>query len=98
MIESLARQFVATVGVRAVGLGVDLAVNNAELEAYVARRMGHLKRIANQAGYDEAVNAEAHAAVLFALGQSIDAADELDRVLVGVAHGLLGMAGRALLG
>jgi len=98
VIESLARQFVATVGVQAAGLGVDLLVSGSELESYAAQRMGHLKRITGQLGYEEAVEAEAHNVMLFALGRSIEAADAQDRFLVGIAHGLLGMAGRALLG
>lgn len=89
---NLAQQFLAS----ASRMGVDLAGSSAQLETYIAGRMVHLNSIVDQAGFEEALLAEAHAAALMLSGLDVEQADEVDARLVGFARGALSIAARAL--
>ena len=73
----------------AARLGVCVVLSSSELHAYAEERLAHLATCAEEPGYPEAVEAEAAALSLHAIGRSINMADVADRELVGFLGDLL---------
>lgn len=93
--NALAGEFARMVVSTAMHLGVTLERDAVELKGYAEQRMAHLDRIAGQAGFQDAVDAEAHNVALFAAGQIVKGADVADQMLVDNIKGLLAMAVKA---
>lgn len=92
---NIAQEFERVLADTADRLGVSLGDLDA-VRGYAAERMLHLSGIVDEPGYLEALRAEGLNVALMAAGAAVDAADAIDRELVGVVTGLLGMGARAL--
>lgn len=90
--EEFERQLKAT-GER---LGIQLTADTDELRQYAAARMLHLSAIVDEPGYTEALVAEGMNVALKAAGTAVDAADAVDRELLGFVTGALAIGARAL--
>lgn len=69
--------------------GVDLQQASADVAMFAAQRSAHLAAAAGQAGFQEAVEAEADRVWLFATGRAVRAADANDARLWGILAGFL---------
>lgn len=79
-------------------LGLTLQGNADAWRAYAAERMLHLSTIVGEAGYGEALQAEAVNVAMRAAGSAVDSADALDREIIGTIAGGLAVGARALAG
>ena len=73
-------------------VGLDLQRSAAEVATYIAGRTAHLSTIVEQAGFHEALIAEADSVAIYAGVNAVSAADDADRRLIGIIEGFL-MAG-----
>lgn len=78
------------------GLGVDLRKAGRDLQLYVAGRVAHLATLVGQAGYQEAVEAEARNVALEAAISAVTQADATDQRIVGIIQGVLSYGAVAL--
>lgn len=93
---SFGQEFTRTLAATAGRLGVTLTADMKAIEAYSQVQMVRLAAAVDEPGYDQALEAAGLAVALRAAGEAVDRADAIDRELVGVAIGLLGMGARAL--
>lgn len=93
---NLGNELVSTIEETARQLGRDLSVDLTELRAYSAQRMMHLSTIIDEPGYFEALEAERDNVALKAGIRLVDAADRIDRQLIGIVAGALAVGARAL--
>ena len=63
---------------------------------YAAGRSAHLATLVDDPGFEYAVRAERDAVALFAGLETVASADAFDARMVGLIHGILGIAARAL--
>jgi hypothetical protein len=69
--------------------GIDLQQASADVALFAAQRSAHLAAAAGQAGFQEALEAEADRVWLFATGRAVRAGDASDARLWGVVAGFL---------
>ena len=92
--EELVRTLVDAAG----RLGVTLQGDLNAVREYAGERMLHLSTIVDEPGYGEALLAEATSVALRAAGAAVDAADALDRELLGIVSGALAIGARGIAG
>ena len=78
-------------------LGVEIVQHSDAVVAYTKERTAFLAGIAGEAGYREALKAEAVNVALFALGVEIAEADALDAAVVRTFHTILAVGVRVAL-
>lgn len=76
--------------------GASLRADAKAVAAYASERLAHLKSISGQAGFREAVKAEADNIALFAAKRAIDAGKAIDARIVGIIDGALTIGLKAL--
>lgn len=92
--QMLGVQAALAVGESVRRVGGQLGADIDELGRYSAGRIEILQGLVGSLGFEEAVAAEAANVALFAAGQQVARADQIDRETIGLLHGLLGMAAR----
>jgi hypothetical protein len=77
-------------------MGFALGQHSDSVVAYMKARTEKLAAIVHEPGYGEALAAEAESVALFALGETIDKADQLDAMLVQTFRTALAIGVRVL--
>lgn len=95
---NLSEEFERTLRDTADRLGVELEGNLDVVREYAADTMLTLRLSVDEPGYAEVLVAAGINVTLAAAGAAVSSADALDRELIGVVVGLLGMGARALSG
>jgi hypothetical protein len=67
--------------------GRQFRADTAQVAAYTAERVEHLKRSLGEPGYDRAVRAERDAIALMAAGRAVSQADAFDARMLGIIEG-----------
>lgn len=73
--------------------GIDLQQASSDVALFAAQRAAHLASLTGQAGFQEAVEAEADRVWMFATGRAVRAGDANDARLWGIVAGFLLTAG-----